>query len=158
MAVLCGQQPVSADSPTSLHSPDNRLSVQIHLPTPGSAETPRWSMTFRGKTILSNCRLSLEVKDAGELLAGVRIRKEDSRSADERVPIRFAKADQAPDRYRETRLALDNQQHWDIAIVFRCYDDAVAFRYEERYWNRTSFIALMCLRCSRTRPGSGRER
>jgi alpha-glucosidase len=129
IAVLCGQQRVSA-APTILYSPDNRLSVQVDMPAPGCADTPRWSMMFRGKTILSNCRLSLEVKDAGELLAGVQMRNKHSRSADERVPIHFGKADHAQDRYRETRFVLENRQHWRVAVTFRCYDDAVAFRYE----------------------------
>ncbi len=130
MAVIGPEKAVRADSPSTLHSPDGRLGVQIHMPPPGSAETPRWSATFRGKTILSDCRLSLEVADAGDLLAGVRIRNQRSRSADARVPILFGKADTALDRYEETRFSLENRRQRPVEVVFRCYDGVVAFRYE----------------------------
>jgi alpha-glucosidase len=130
LAVLGQQQAVSAEAPYALHSPDGRLEVQIHMPPSGSRETPRWSVTFRGKTILSACRLSLEAADAGDLLAGVRVQSQRSRSADERVPILFGKADMAWDHYGETRFSLENRQHRPVEVVFRCYDDAIAFRYE----------------------------
>lgn len=126
-----GRQPAArAEVPQTLHSPDGRLGVQITLPPPGSTQAPRWSATFRGKPILSDCRLSLEVADAGELLAGVRVRSEQSRFADERVRVLFGKAAVARDHYQETRLSLENQQHRRVDVVFRCYDDAIAFRYE----------------------------
>jgi alpha-glucosidase len=129
--VLLGGKPVlGADALNTLHSPDGRLGVQLHLPPPGSGETPRWSATFRGKTILSDCRLSLEVADVGDLLAGAHVRNEQSRSADERVPVHFGKSATAQDHYCETRFALENRRHGSVDVVFRCYDDAMAFRYE----------------------------
>jgi alpha-glucosidase len=130
LLIIGGQQAARADAAIALHSPDGRLTVQIHMPFPGSADTPRWSANFRGKTILSDCRLSLEVADGGELLAGVRVRSEHNRSGDERVPVLFGKADSAQDRYQETRLSLENRQQGHIDVVFRCYDEAIAFRYE----------------------------
>ena len=42
----------------------------------------------------------------------------------------FGKADQAQDRFRETRYALETPQHRRTEVVFRCYDDAIAVRYE----------------------------
>jgi alpha-glucosidase len=100
------------------------------MPSTGAVETPHWSATFRGKTILSDCRLSLEVAGSGELLAGVAVQNKSSRSIDERVPILFGKAAVAQDRYEETRFSMQNRQHWPVVVVFRCYDDAIAFRYE----------------------------
>jgi alpha-glucosidase len=129
MAALGGQS-AQADVPRTLPSPDGRLEVQIRMPSPGSRETPRWSATFHGKTILSDCRLSLEVKGEGDLLSGVRVRRERSRSADKRIRISFGKAALANDRYQETRFSLENPQKRRMDVVFRCYDDAIAFRYE----------------------------
>jgi alpha-glucosidase len=130
LAANGGSQAVRADAPGPLQSPDGRLVVQVQLPAPGSDETPRWSATFRGKTILDDCRLSLAVADAGDLLAGVSLRDERRRSADERVRVLFGKVDAAQDRYREARLSLENRRHRPVGVVFRCYDDAIAFRYE----------------------------
>src|SRR5215471_1495235 len=118
-----------AEASAMLESPDGRIGVQLTLPTPGSAETPRWSAAFRGKAILHDCRLSLEAQGEGDLLAGVRARSERRRSADSRVKVLFGRAAAARDRYREARFTLENPQHRRIEVVFRCYDDAIAFRY-----------------------------
>jgi alpha-glucosidase len=125
-----------------LESPDERIGVQITLPTPGSAETPRWSATFRGKAILHDCRLSLEAQGEGDLLAGVRVRSERRRSADSRVKVLFGRAAAARDRYREARFTLENPQHRRIEVVFRCYDDAIAFRYETPRQNGMERIVI----------------
>jgi alpha-glucosidase len=130
LAICHAQQSVNAAAPVTLESPDRRLNVQIDVPGPGSVDLPHWALRFRGKTILSSCRLSLKTKGAGELFTGAQIANQQSRSVDERIPIPFGKADHAANRFRETRLLLKNPQHGDVVLVFRCYDDAVAFRYE----------------------------
>ena len=121
---------VHADAPQPLASPNGRIAVQFEMPAPGSAEVPRWSATFRGKALMTDCRLSLEVADGGDMAAGVRLRSEKRRAGNQRVRVLFGKTAWAQDRFRETRFALENPQHRRIDIVFRCYDDAIAFRYE----------------------------
>ena len=122
--------PAQTDRTQSLTSPDGRLGVSIHLPADSSAEAPRWSATFRGKPILSGCRLGLQTAADGELLSGVRLIREHSRSVDQRIPVLFGKADHAQDRFNETRFWLETPAHRPIEVVFRCYNDCVALRYE----------------------------
>jgi alpha-glucosidase len=119
-----------ADTVRSLHSPDGRLVVQVRMPAPGSAETPRWSAIFRGKALLNDCRLSLEFAGLGDLLAGVHVRSERRRSHDQLMRVLFGKTEYARDRFQETRFSVENPQHRRMDVVFRCYDDAVALRYE----------------------------
>src|SRR5205823_2421251 len=119
---LDGGQSARADTPRLLHSPDGRLVVEIAMPLSGSHETPRWSASFRGKLLLSECRLSLDVAGEGDLLAGVVVQSERRRSADRRMRVLFGKADYARDHYRETRFSLENPHHRHIEVVFRCYD------------------------------------
>ena len=113
-----------------LVSPDNRLQVCIQLPAPGTAERPRWSAAFQGRPLLTNCALGLQTADAGELMAGVRLVRERDRSLNRRIPVLFGKADHADDRFRETRLTFETPGHRRVELTFRCYNDAVAFRYE----------------------------
>ena len=113
-----------------IKSPDTRLVVNLRMPPRNTSETPRWTLSFGGKSILSDCRLSLEVAGAGDLLAGAQLRKVRSRTADQRVRILFGKADSTRDRYQESRFSLENAKHWQIEVVLRCYDDAIAIRYE----------------------------
>ncbi|MCW3053351.1 MAG: glycoside hydrolase [Chthonomonadales bacterium] len=128
--LVLGAQSAHANTLQSLQSPDGRLAVQIQLPPPGSAETPHWLATFRGKALLNDCRLSLEVAGGGDLLAGAQVRSERRSSHDQPVRVLFGKTESARDRYQETRLSLENSQHRRVEVVFRCYDDSVAVRYE----------------------------
>lgn len=127
-----GLNPLRADAAESrlLASPDGQIQVAIHLPAPDSTERPSWSASFRGKPLLTNCSLGLQTTDAGELLAGVRIVRQRSRSVDKSIPVLFGKAERAHDRFHETRFTFETSRHRRLDVVFRCYTDAVAFRYE----------------------------
>jgi len=128
--VLVGGQSAHADPPRPLNSPDGRLAVQFVMPLPGSNDTPHWSATFRGKPILNASQLSLNIAGEGDLLAGVRVRSERRRSVNKRVRVLFGRADFAPDRYHETRFSLETPRKRRVDVIVRCYDDAIAFRYD----------------------------
>jgi alpha-glucosidase len=112
------------------NSPDSSIQVSIRMPVPGSQERPRWSASFRGNRILTDCGLGLQTADQGDLMVGARVLDKRSRSVDERIPVLFGKSDHASGRFRETRYTLETPQHRRVDVVFRCYDDAVALRYE----------------------------
>jgi alpha-glucosidase len=114
----------------SLVSPDGRIQVSIRLPAANSPETPHWSVSFRGKPILADCRLGLQTKDAGDWIAGAKLVREDHRSVDQRIKVLFGKSDHAQDWFHESRLQLGTREGRRVDLVFRCYNDAVAIRYE----------------------------
>lgn len=113
-----------------LASPDGRIEITVQLPAPGSDAQPHWSATFRGKQALRDCGLGLRTADDGNVLAGAQLVRERHRSVNERVPIPFGKADHALDHFRETRFTLENANRRRTDVIFRCYNDAIAFRYE----------------------------
>jgi alpha-glucosidase len=113
-----------------LASPSGQLRVSIQMPARGSVEPPRWSLSFRGKKILSDCRLGLEVAEAGDVMAGAHLSKASRRSNDEWVTVPFGKAARARDRFREIRYTMESLKGRRVDVVFRCYDDALALRYE----------------------------
>jgi alpha-glucosidase len=125
-----GAAPASADPGYSLESPDGRISVSIRLPDAGSGSTAQWSLRFRGKPLLSRCGLGLVTADGGDRLAGARVIHEDRRSVDERIPVPFGRLDHARDRFREARFSLETPERRRTDIIFRCYNDGVALRYE----------------------------
>jgi alpha-glucosidase len=127
-AFLLGGQAL-ADTPRVLKSPDRRISIEIQLPSPSSSTTPTWSVTFRGKPLLTGCRLSLHLAGEGDLLAGTRATSVRERPVRQRIKVLFGKTSQATDRYNETRLSLENPRGRRVDLLFRCYDDAVALRY-----------------------------
>jgi alpha-glucosidase len=113
-----------------LTSPDGKIEVSIRMPGQGSDERPIWSATFRGKLLLTDCELGLQTAEAGDLLTGVRVLRQHSRSADRRIRVLFGKADHAQDCFHESRFTLETPSHRQLDVVFRCYNDAVALRYE----------------------------
>jgi alpha-glucosidase len=119
-----------ADRTYFLRSPDGRIKIQIQMPVPGIEEVPVWSASFRGKPVLTRCGLRLLVSDGGNLVQGARVLNERRRSVNQRIRELFGKSDHANDRYNEARFTLENPKHRLVNVVFRCYDDAVALRYE----------------------------
>src|SRR5258708_7336361 len=109
-------QAVRADAPHILNSPDSGIRLNVQMPPPGSPRTPYWSASFHGKSIFTSSRLSLKIAGEGDLLAGIRLLSERSRSSDKRVRVLFAKPEHARDHYRETRFALENRRHLPIDV------------------------------------------
>ena len=119
-----------AEDTYRLASPDKRIQIAVEMPAADSMERPRWSATFCGKPILSDCRLGLQTADAGDRMAGVRVIRARERSVNQRIRVLFGKADRANDRFREIRLRLQTYKARRTDVIFRCYDDAIALRYE----------------------------
>ena len=128
--LLCAVRNAQAENTSRLASPDKRIQLTIEMPAANSPERPRWSATFRGKTLLSDCRLELQTAEAGDLMAGVRVVRSRERSLNRRVRVLFGKSDHADDRFREIRLTRETREARRADAVFRCYDDAIALRYE----------------------------
>ncbi|MBI4658206.1 MAG: glycoside hydrolase family 97 protein [Verrucomicrobia bacterium] len=122
--------PCRAGEVHKLSSPNGRIQMSVEMPEPGSTNRPRWSATFRAKPILADCGLSLQTADSGEVMAGVRVVHKLSRAVDDRIPVLFGKVDHTNDRFQETRFTLETPQRRQTDVVFRCYDDAIAVRYE----------------------------
>src|SRR5688572_33405791 len=63
-------------------------------------------------------------------MRGARVIRQWRRSSNEKIPVLFGKADHAFDRYREVKLQIENDSGTQSEATFRCYNDAVALRYE----------------------------
>src|SRR5437879_4607065 len=108
--LVIGGIALQAGTSSVVTSPSGRIKASIEMPAPGSTNSPWWSATFRGKTILTQCRLGLQMADSGNLMAGVRVVRERRRSVDKRIPVLFGKADHANDRFHEIRYTLETPQ------------------------------------------------
>jgi hypothetical protein len=108
-----------------LAAPAKRLTVQIRMPAPGGDALPEWYATFKGRQIMSGA-LDLQTAGDGSLLAGARLVTEQRADTNERIPVLFGKADHAANQFREMRLEMESAKGRHNAVVFRCYDDAIA--------------------------------
>jgi alpha-glucosidase len=118
-ALLAGSP--SDGAPQKLASPNGRIGVRIDLP-----DRIRWSVTFDGKPIVTEGEVSMKIDD---LALGQRPRlKAARRSRVDRTiePVVRRKAAKLQERYEELRLEMEGR----YAVVFRAYDDGVAYRFE----------------------------
>lgn len=113
-----------------LDSPDHRIQIAIEMPEPGTTNRPVWSATFQHQPLLTQCALGIRTADGGELFSGVKVTSERRQSVNRVIPVLFGKADHAEDAFNECRLTVETPQGRRLDVIFRCYNDAVAFRYE----------------------------
>ncbi len=134
--------PAWAEQVDTFSSPDGGIVLSVTMPAADSAEQPRWSASYRGERVLAECSLGLQTADAGELLAGARAAQKRTRLVERRIPVLFGRADHADDVFRETRFVLETRARRRVEVVFRCYNDAIAFRYELAARSRRASVTI----------------
>jgi alpha-glucosidase len=112
---------VQAASSHAVRSPNQRMEVRIDV-----ADRIRWGVWLDGKPLLENSTLSMRV-DQATLGEAPRVRKATPRSVNQVLtpPVR-QKAETLRERFYELRLDMRG----GYAVVFRAYDDGVAYRFE----------------------------
>jgi alpha-glucosidase len=111
----------SAQSSYDLKSPDDRIQVRIR-----TAGQIRYDVVLKGKAILENSTISLDVEHK-KLGIQPKVVDTKQRSNDQVVePVVRQKFAKIRDHYNELRLNLDG----GYSVVFRAYDEGVAYRFE----------------------------
>jgi alpha-glucosidase len=117
------------EEPGRLRSPDGRLSLAFALDDDGA---PRYRAWWDDEVVLLPSGLGLELKDAPPLSAGLRVIREARREVDEPWTTVWGQREEERDRFEELRVELQEEDAPGrrIDLVFRAYDDGLAFRYE----------------------------
>jgi alpha-glucosidase len=111
----------SAQASYDLRSPDKRIEVRIR-----TAQGVRYDVVLNGRAILQDSGLSLEVDHK---ILGREVKVTDAKEThhDEVVePVVRQKFAKMRDNYNELRLTMDG----NYAVVFRAYNEGVAYRFE----------------------------
>jgi len=118
--------------PVTLSSPDGRINLDFRLKkAPDGSTVPCYSVSWDKKNLLTESELGIEFLESGMLKNGLRIKSISTDSKDETYPVFFGKSSTARDHYNESVISLEEKsapsRRFDM--VFRAYDDGVAFRY-----------------------------
>ena len=112
---------LAAQSSYDLKSPDTRIEIRVH--TSGQL---RYDVLLRGNALLENSTLSLDVEHK-KLGLHPKVNSAKQRSNDQVVePVVRQKFAKIRDRYNELRLTMDG----GYSVVFRAYNEGVAYRFE----------------------------
>ena len=110
-----------AQSSYDLKSPDSRIEVRVR--TSGQL---RYDVLLRGNALLENSMLSLDVEHK-KLGLQPKVNSAKQRSNDQVVePVVRQKFAKIRDRYNELQLTMDG----GYSVVFRAYNEGVAYRFE----------------------------
>jgi alpha-glucosidase len=131
--LLAGAMLMSAASATAserLSSPDGRVEIVFDQATDGS---PTYAVAYAGREILSSSRLALDLDQGGMIGPNMRVLATRVRQGEDRYRL-LGKVDEVRKPYRELTVDLAETGTGDapprsMQLLFRAYDDGVAFRY-----------------------------
>jgi alpha-glucosidase len=133
---LWGTAPkASASEPLMVTSPNGELGVSFELkanPQPYlPGERAYYRVTYKGNPVLKDSPLGLDFKDATPLDQDFEITATDRRAVDNAWENRLGARRRIPDRYHELSISLRERRapHRRLDIIFRAYDEGIAFRY-----------------------------
>jgi alpha-glucosidase len=111
----------ATQSSYDLRSPDNRIEIRIR-----TAGQIRYDVLLETGALLQDCTLSLDVEHA-KFGVSPKVIGADKRTVDQIVePVVHQKFAKIRDHYNELRLKMDG----NYAVVFRAYNEGVAYRFE----------------------------
>jgi alpha-glucosidase len=124
---LATAQEYSQDS-RELASPDENIQLEFRLRDDGVAT---YRVSYREKPLVHESALGLTIAESGPWGAGVEIVRVDTHSHDETWQVVVGKSSEVRDHYRELSISLQEkaEPRRRVDIVFRAYNDGVAFRY-----------------------------
>jgi len=104
-----------------LQSPDGKIQLKIHV-----AEQISYDVLVSGKPVLTNCTLSLDIEHK-QLGLNPKVKSSKPGSVDRELKVEVPqKSAKVRENYKELRLDLEGS----YAVVFRAYNEGVAYRLE----------------------------
>jgi alpha-glucosidase len=121
LAILCSGESAIAQSNYSLRSPDQRIEVRIR-----AADRLTYDVLLNGNPLLQNSTLSININHVN-LGAQPRVRATKQRSENKEI---ISPVPQKSVRIREHYNELKLEMEGDYAVVFRAFDEGVAYHFE----------------------------
>lgn len=114
----------SSGDNNKISSPDRKIELQFSL----DQGSPEYKVSFGSEKIISPSKLGFIFKDAGNFTDGLQITSVTERSSDTTWKPVWGTDSEIRDNFSEMTVNL-KKQDVEIAIVFRAYNDGIAFRY-----------------------------
>lgn len=135
LGVSCGRGKDAWGGPFSVSSPDGNLTIALALeakPQPYlPGERAYYRVTYKGTAVLNDSPLGLDFLGAAPLDQDFEVTAMDRKSNDSTWENPFGARRTVPDHYNEMTVSLREKKAPGrrVDIVFRAYDEGVAFRY-----------------------------
>jgi alpha-glucosidase len=120
------------DSLVTIESPDGNVRVVFGLyGTTGRTAVPCYEVSWRGRLLVQQASLGMDLGGTGPLGGNVRIVAVTRAQRDDTYAVFPGKSSTARDHYREAVIALEEraEPRRRLDLIFRAYNDGAAFRY-----------------------------
>ena len=135
LGVACGPGKYTAGGPFTVSSPDGNLTITLSLeakPQPYlPGERAYYRVTYKGAGVLNDSPLGLDFLGASPLDQDFEVVTTDRNSNNSTWENPFGARRMVPDHYNEVTVSLREKKAPGrrVDLVFRAYDEGVAFRY-----------------------------
>lgn len=117
----------------TIASPDGKIELSFSLTDrDGMEDCPTYSVSWKGKEVITGSGMGFTLKDRGSLLQRFEIIDTVQGSHDTTwIPV-YGERDEVQDHYNEllVRMVHTGDPIFTLDLRFRCYDEGAAFRYE----------------------------
>jgi len=124
IVISCGQK-----SPITVLSPDGKLKATVTTRGGISDKALMYNVTFGDTPVVSNSQLGIILKDTGAISDGLRINGVGYRNVDDTYSVPYGKVSEIRNNYNEAAISLEDSEKRKLDLIFRVYNDGVAFRY-----------------------------
>jgi alpha-glucosidase len=132
LVILAAAIGTSSVSALELKSPDGQVTLEFEIKDLAFAPAcPVYQVLFQGRTVIAESRLGLELEGGVLLDQGLALVKQAATQQDTTWKPVCAERDTIRDHYRQLTVDLQENRapHRTVQLVFRAYDEGVAFCY-----------------------------
>lgn len=123
-----------------VESPSKAVELNFLLNGKG---TPIYEVKYKGQAVIKPSRLGLKIKNGTDLLEGFKIVKSETTSFDEVWQPVLGEQSHIKNHYNEIKFHLvQNETNKKLDIVFKIYDEGVAFRYEFPFTESVEYFVI----------------
>ena len=123
----------SSKNGLELHSPDSKISVSIFAQENSSENDSQlfYSVQFNGEEVLKECSFGLEFKNMKPFGSAITINEQSTNEVRSEWENKWGRNKKVKNNYNEITLSLIEkiEPKRKIDLIFRAYDDGIAFRY-----------------------------
>lgn len=125
-----------------LSSPDSRISLDVFINSEGQ---PGYTVSFKGNPVIDSSLLGFTFKDEMPMAGGFEIVSRTSSTVSDTWEMPWGEQREVLNAYNEQKVFLQEKEGKGrkLNLVFRAYDDGVAFRYEFPAQEGLSSLTIM---------------
>ncbi|GEP50815.1 alpha-glucosidase [Flavobacterium noncentrifugens] len=112
----------------NIQSPSKNIRVDFNLNADG---TPQYAVSYKNKLVVLESKLGIKLKEGGDLVSGLTIDNVKNTSFNESWKPVLGEQSSIQNHYNELTVSLSQKAtQRKINIIFRVFDEGVAFRYD----------------------------